>query len=289
MTESNLAGRIARAAVLASAAALLAAHSLAAQGGSAPAQASHDTVYEESQVDTRPQMVDRRQFILTMTRNTAMAKSDRSTPATVKITYVVGPDGSVASVTVDSTSDATLADAIADAVRHTRFTPGERNGHPVAVRQGFAYKEAPATAQERAEAAAAPAESTETIRIGGDPERDRTRPEHRRIGGRDELVLVLTPEGSIGMLANAWVVHQATEREYPAELRAQRAGGSAMVLVTVRPDGTVENATVDSATRPELRDPAVRVAQVMRFRVSVEGGNPSVRFHFLVPVTFNPE
>ncbi len=53
---------------------------------------------------------------------------------TVQVEFVVEATGNPSAVSVKSSTDRVLADAVVDAVRQWRFTPALRNGTPVATR-----------------------------------------------------------------------------------------------------------------------------------------------------------
>jgi len=57
-----------------------------------------------------------------------------SAPATIAITCVVRPDGSVRSVTIASSPDSTLNQAAIRAMRQWQFKAGMKDGKPVPVR-----------------------------------------------------------------------------------------------------------------------------------------------------------
>ena len=82
-------------------------------------------------------------------------------------------------------------------------------------------------------------------------------------------------------------VTQALQRAYPPHLHDAGIGGSVMVEMVVRPDGSVSQARVLSTTHPEFQEPARSVAMTMRFAPAEKDGSPvGVRLH--IPITFQP-
>ncbi len=60
--------------------------------------------------------------------------------ATVELEFIVDAAGKPAGFSVKSTSDATLATAVLDAVKQWRFTPAQKDGHPVATKVALPVK-----------------------------------------------------------------------------------------------------------------------------------------------------
>lgn len=86
-------------------------------------------------------------------------------------------------------------------------------------------------------------------------------------------------------LRESRTVMQEIQRAYPPALRDAGISGTAVVEMVVRPDGSVSDARVISATRPELGEPARGVAYGMRFQPARNGGQP-VTVRLQLPITF---
>ena len=88
-------------------------------------------------------------------------------------------------------------------------------------------------------------------------------------------------------LINIPAVMSALRREYPAALRDQGITGTVTVRMRIRPDGTVDpaSAEVQSATRPDFAEAALRVVRTMRFRPGRVHGH-AVPTWVILPVNF---
>lgn len=86
-------------------------------------------------------------------------------------------------------------------------------------------------------------------------------------------------------LRESRTVVQELQLAYPPTLRDAGISGTAVVEMVVRPDGSVSDARVISATRPEFGEPARGVASGMRFQPARNGGQP-VAVRVQLPITF---
>jgi protein TonB len=88
-------------------------------------------------------------------------------------------------------------------------------------------------------------------------------------------------------LTNIPAVMTALRREYPSTLRSGGITGTVTVRLRVRSDGTVDPASleVQSTTRPEFAEAALRVVRTMRFRPARVHGHPIASW-VVLPVNF---
>ena len=72
---------------------------------------------------------------------------------------------------------------------------------------------------------------------------------------------------------------------YPAELKKAKIEGRVKILFVVAEDGRVEDARVDSSSRPEFEKPALEAVRKWRFRPAEKDGKP-VREFRSTPIGF---
>jgi TonB family protein len=90
-------------------------------------------------------------------------------------------------------------------------------------------------------------------------------------------------------LANRDVIARALTRSYPAALRDAGIGGTALVWVLIRPDGSVGKTEIrESSGRVELDEAALNVAKEMRFTPARHKGDP-VAVWIQLPIVFKTQ
>lgn len=92
------------------------------------------------------------------------------------------------------------------------------------------------------------------------------------------------------VLLNGDEISLALVERYPPELRDQGIGGTVTLRFVIRPDGTVDPASVGvvMASSPAFVEPATGVVRQMRFRPGLVGSTP-VRSWVMLPVVFQTE
>jgi TonB family protein len=89
-------------------------------------------------------------------------------------------------------------------------------------------------------------------------------------------------------LRNPGAITMMLHRAYPAHLHDTGVGGTVLVELVVQPNGSVHQARVVNATRPEFQEPARSVAQGMRFVPAEKNGSP-VGVRLQIPISFQPQ
>jgi TonB family protein len=87
-------------------------------------------------------------------------------------------------------------------------------------------------------------------------------------------------------LLNESLVARMIARNYPPDLRDAGIVGTATLLLTIRADGRVEEASVLHATERGFGAAALRLSRFMRFSPARVGRTP-VRCRFTLPITFS--
>lgn len=89
-------------------------------------------------------------------------------------------------------------------------------------------------------------------------------------------------------LRNPENITMMLHRAYPAHLHDTGIGGNVLVELVVESNGSVRQARVVNATRPEFQEPARTVARGMRFVPGEKDGSP-VGVRLQIPISFQPQ
>jgi len=104
-------------------------------------------------------------------------------------------------------------------------------------------------------------------------------------GADTTRVWALREVDRLPLLVNAAEVSRLIERAYPPELRDAGIEGTATVELVVGTDGRPQSPSVATATRDELRAPALVVVNAARFRPAAVRGH-AVRVKLSLPIAF---
>jgi TonB family protein len=267
-------------------------HFLPADGGIHPravfTRADTTPVLDISEVDVKPRLVNRADAARAIEQAYPRAMKEAGRGGMVVVEMVVRADGTP-SLTVPANDISGFHAAAYTAARQFRFTPAREGGVPVAVRLSLPVSFVPAGK----DVYPVSVETTITTTVRTDTVVIPSRP----AGTRTDTVTTTTTTDTVRLpveigaaerkpaFANPAEIRAAIEAAYPASLRDAGIGGTVVVDMVVRGDGTVREARVVRSDDPRLSEPARIVASRIRFAPIRDVGAP-VTIHFQLPITF---